>query len=155
MLKISLGSDHAAFPLKEAIKKWLTERGYEVLDCGAHSLGRVDYTDYIYPAAVKVRDGEADFGIVMCGTGLGACYTANKVHGIRAALCSEEFSARLSREHNDANVLVLGGRILAEERALALVKLWLETPFDGERHRQRIDKIREIELKESKRECGK
>lgn len=152
-VKIALGSDHASYPLKEAIKIWLQNNGYDVCDCGAFSTDSVDYTDYIYPASVKVRNNEVDFGIVMCGTGLGACYTANKVHGIRAALCNEEYSTELSRRHNNANVLVLGGRILAADRAIALVKLWLETPFDGGRHEQRIAKLKEIEIKESQREC--
>ncbi|MGL5254434.1 MAG: ribose 5-phosphate isomerase B [Brevinema sp.] len=148
-IKISMGSDHAAYPLKEAVKKWLLEHEYEVIDCGTNSDQSVDYADYIYPAAVKVRNKEVDFGIVMCGTGLGACYTANKVKGIRAALCHEEFSTRLSRQHNDANILVLAGRILAPQYAIGLVKLWLNTSFDGGRHAERIAKIHEIELKES------
>ncbi|MGL5720813.1 MAG: ribose 5-phosphate isomerase B [Brevinema sp.] len=149
-VRISMGSDHAAYPLKEAIKVWLLANNYEVVDCGTTSPEQsVDYTDYIYPASVMVRDKEVDFGIVMCGTGLGACYTANKVHGIRAALCHEEFSTRLSRQHNNANVLVLAGRIIAPQYAIELVKLWLDTPFDGGRHDIRINKIHEIEAKES------
>lgn len=151
-IKISMGTDHAAYPLKEAIKAWLIENNYEVIDCGTTSADQsVDYTDFVYPAAVKVRDKEVDFGIVMCGTGLGACYTANKVHGVRAALCQEEFTTRLSRQHNDANVLVLAGRILAPQYAIELVKLWLNTPFDGGRHATRVTKIHEIELKESQK----
>ena len=146
--KIALGSDHAAFPMKEEIKKWLTEQGYEVVDYGTNSEESVDYIDFIYPAAKSVAMKDTDSGIVFCGTGLGASYVANKVKGIRAALCQDEFSAKLSRQHNDANVLVLGGRILAPTRAISIVDLWLNTPFDGGRHQKRIDKISDIEKKE-------
>ncbi len=145
MKKIAMASDHAAFGLKEFIKDYLLNHNYEVKDFGAYSEESVDYTDTVYPAVKSVVNGENDAAIVMCGTGLGACYTANKVHGIRAALCSEEFSARLSRQHNDANVLVLGGRILAPQRAVSIVEEWLNAEFEGGRHQERINKIAEIE----------
>lgn len=142
---IALGSDHAGFPLKEEIKKWLIDHGYKIEDYGTDSTKSVDYIEYVYKAAKSVSEKKVDLAIVFCGTGLGASYVANKVHGIRAALCQDEFSARLSREHNDANVLVLGGRVLAPQRAISLVKLWLETPFEGDRHQERINKIHQIE----------
>ncbi|MGL4677683.1 MAG: ribose 5-phosphate isomerase B [Brevinema sp.] len=150
-MKIALGTDHAAYMLKEAIKKWLLEHQYKVLDFGTHSEDSVDYIDFVYPAAKSVVQHKSDLAIVLCGTGLGASYVANKTHGIRAALCQDEFSARLSRQHNNANVLVLGGRILASQRAISIVQEWLNTPFEGDRHQQRIDKIHQIE----RIECSK
>ncbi|MGL4394019.1 MAG: ribose 5-phosphate isomerase B [Brevinema sp.] len=148
-MKIALGTDHGGFDLKEQVKNWLLEHGHSVEDFGTNDgLKSVDYIDYVYPASVAVADKKADRAIVFCGTGLGASYVANKVHGIRAALCDNEFCARLSREHNDANVLVLGGRVLTAERAMPIVKLWLETEFEGGRHQARIDKILEIEKTE-------
>ncbi len=148
--KIALGTDHGGYLLKEEIKKWLIANQYEVIDFGTNSEDSVDYIDFVYPAAKSVSQNEADFAIVFCGTGLGASYVANKVQGIRAALCQDEFTAELSKLHNNANVLVLGGRILAPQRALNLVKVWLNTEFEGERHQKRIDKIHEIELFECK-----
>lgn len=142
---ITLGCDHAGFLLKEEIKKWLLSRHYTVVDCGTHSTENVDYIDYVYPAVKKITEKEADFSIVICGTGLGASYVANKVHGIRAALCQDEFSAKLSRLHNNANVLALGGRILAPAKAIDLVEIWLNTPFEGGRHEARIQKLHKIE----------
>ncbi|MDK2818185.1 MAG: ribose 5-phosphate isomerase B [Spirochaetota bacterium] len=147
--KIALGSDHAGYLLKEAIKTWLENNQYEVIDFGTNSEDSVDYIDFVYPAAKSVVKKEADFAIVLCGTGLGASYVANKVHGIRAALCQDEFSTELSKLHNNANVLVLGGRVLAPQRAINLMKTWLKTEFEGVRHQKRIDRIHEIELLES------
>ncbi|MGL4367869.1 MAG: ribose 5-phosphate isomerase B [Brevinemataceae bacterium] len=147
--KIALGCDHGGYELKEKLKSWLEKNNYQVEDFGTFSEESVDYTDFIYPASKSVAMHNNDAAIVLCGTGLGAAYTANKVHGIRAALCQDEFSARLSRLHNNANVLVLGGRILAYERALSILETWLEAPFEGGRHQQRIDKISQIEKKEN------
>lgn len=148
--KIALGTDHAGYLLKEEVKKWLIANQYEVIDFGTNSEASVDYVDFVYPAAKSVSQKETDLAIVFCGTGLGACYVANKVHGIRAALCQDEFTAELSKLHNNANVLVLGGRVLAPQRTLNLVKVWLNTEFEGDRHQKRIDKIYEIELLECK-----
>lgn len=145
---ITLGSDHAGFLLKEEIKKWLLSHHYTVVDCGTHSTESVDYIDYVYPAVKKITEKEADFSIVICGTGLGASYVANKVHGIRAALCQDGFSAKLSRLHNNANVLALGGRVLAPAKAIDLVEIWLNTPFEGGRHEARIQKLHKIEENE-------
>lgn len=150
-MKIALGTDHGAFHLKEFIKKWLIDQQYEILDFGTYAEDSVDYIDYIYPAAKSVANKEADLGIVFCGTGLGASYVANKVHGIRAALCQDEFSARLAKQHNNANVLVLGGRILAPQRAISIVQEWLDNEFEGGRHQERIDKIHYIEQQECQR----
>ncbi len=151
MSKISLGTDHGGFTLKEVIKKWLLDHHYEVLDFGTNSEDSVDYPDYVYPAVQSVAQKESDLGIVFCGTGLGASYVANKVHGIRAALCQDEFTARLSKQHNNANVLVLGGRVVTEDRAIFIVQAWLDTEFESGRHQQRIDKIHLIENEECKK----
>jgi len=151
---IALGCDHGGFLLKEAIKLWLIQQEYIVLDFGTNSEESVDYIDYVYPAVKSVINKKSDSAIVLCGTGLGACYVANKVHGIRAALCQEEFSTKLSRQHNNANTLVLGGRILAPPRALSLVNLWLNTEFEGGRHEDRVQKIHQIEIKECNNDNG-
>ncbi|MGL4562756.1 MAG: ribose 5-phosphate isomerase B [Brevinema sp.] len=150
-MKISLGADHGGFELKEAVKKWLISRQFDVQDFGTHSTDSVDYIDFVYPATESVSNHESDKAIVFCGTGLGASYVANKVKGIRAALCDDEFTARLSRQHNDANVLVLGGRVLTSDKALAILEVWLTTPFEGGRHQARIDKITQIEEQQYKK----
>ncbi|MGL4388066.1 MAG: ribose 5-phosphate isomerase B [Brevinema sp.] len=150
-MKIALGTDHAGFELKEQVKKWLIDHNYEIADCGTNSLDSVDYIDFAYAAASQVADHISDKAVIFCGTGLGSSYVANKVHGIRAALCENEYSARLSRQHNDANVLVLGGRVLTTERALAILEIWLNTSFDGGRHLDRINKISTIENIELKK----
>lgn len=148
-IRIALASDHTALSLKIDLINFLSDKGYDTFDFGTNSSDSVDYTDYVYPATKSVSLRENDFAIVMCGTGLGASYVANKIKGIRAALCQDEFSARLSREHNDANVLVMGAWIIPSKRACFLADLWLNTKFEGERHFQRLEKIREIEKKES------
>jgi ribose 5-phosphate isomerase B len=140
-MKIAIGTDHAGFELKEAIKRWLTERGHEVKDFGTNSPAPVDYPDFVRPAAEAVGRGECQRGIVLGGSGNGEAITANKVRGIRCALCWNEETARLSRLHNDANVLSLGARMVSQEMALRMVQLWLDTPFEGGRHAQRIAKI--------------
>jgi ribose 5-phosphate isomerase B len=141
-MKIALASDHAGFEYKERIKALLTELGHDVHDFGAYSNERVDYPKFIRPAAESVAAGECERGIVLGGSGNGEAIVANKVRGVRCALCWSVESARLSREHNDANVLSLGQRLITLEMALEIVKIWLVTPFEGGRH---IDRIRQIE----------
>ncbi len=142
---VSLGSDHAGFPLKEKIKEHLLERGYEVLDMGTTSRDSTHYPIFAKEVALSVQEGRAQRGILICGTGIGMSITANKFKGVRAALCCNEYMARMSRLHNDANVLCLGDRVIGEELALAIVDVWLETPFEGGRHEKRVDLIKEIE----------
>lgn len=139
-----IGCDHAAVGLKEEIKKLLKERGIPVQDAGTHGLDSVDYPDYGIKVASMVSSGEADRGILICGTGLGMSMTANRFAGVRAALCTETFSAAMSRKHNDANVLVLGARVTGTGLALEIVKTWLDTPFEGGRHQTRIDKFNNL-----------
>jgi ribose 5-phosphate isomerase B len=140
-MKIALGSDHAGFEYKQAIHEWLTARGHEVKDFGTFSNERVDYPDFIRPAAEAVARGECERGIVLGGSGNGEAIAANKVRGVRCALCWNEDTARLSREHNDANVISIGQRTISRELALRLVEIWLATPFEGGRHIVRIQKI--------------
>lgn len=140
-MKIALASDHAGFEYKQAILEWLTSRGHEVRDFGTFSNERVDYPDFIRPAAEAVARGECERGIVLGGSGNGEAIAANKVRGVRCALCWSEDTARLSREHNDANVISIGQRTISRELALRLVEIWLATPFEGGRHVARIRKI--------------
>ncbi|MDY0220869.1 MAG: ribose 5-phosphate isomerase B [Desulfobacterium sp.] len=135
---IIIGSDHAAFPMKEKIITLLTGLGIEVKDAGTFSLDSVNYTDYGKKVAEAVSKGDYSRGILLCGTGLGMSMVANRFPGVRAALCSDLFSVRMSREHNDSNILVLGGRIIGDALAFELVKTWLTTPFEGGRHLDRI-----------------
>ena len=140
-MKIAIGSDHAGFEYKERIRSFLLEAGHEVEDFGAHSGEPCDYPDLIRPVAEAVARGEFDRGIVLGGSGNGEAIVANRVAGVRCSLCWDLRSAKLARRHNDANVLSMGQRMLAIEEAMEIVSLWLETPFDGGRHQQRIDKI--------------
>jgi len=140
-VRIAIGSDHAGFPLKEELRHRLKSEGHDVVDYGCHSTESVDYPDTAIPVADAVRRGEVDRGILMCGTGIGMSITANKVPGIRAALCGESYAARLAREHNDANVLALGGRITGPELANEIVRVFLGTSFAGGRHSRRVEKI--------------
>ena len=149
-MRIALGADHAGYPLKLAVAKHLADRGHEVVDFGTDSEESVDYPPICAAVGRAVTGGRADFGIVVGGSGQGEQIAANKVHGVRAALCLSEFTARLAREHNDANVLSLGGRILAETYALAIVEAFLETPFEGGRHERRLRQITDIERAECK-----
>jgi ribose 5-phosphate isomerase B len=142
--QIIIGSDHAAYQLKERIKSFLVEKGYVVEDVGAFSEASMDYPDVGIKVASQVSDGKFNKGILLCGTGLGMSMVANKFRNVRAALCSEPFSASMSRRHNDANILVLGGRVTGEALALALVNTWLDTPFDGGRHQIRLQKFDQI-----------
>lgn len=150
MMKIAVGSDHGGVELKEEIKKFLNEEGYEFKDFGTNSTGSCDYPDYALPVAEAVASKEYDLGILICGTGIGIGIAANKVPGIRAALCSDTFSAHATREHNNANILTLGQRVVGPGLAIDIVKTFLNTEFEGERHQKRIDKIAEIEKKYNK-----
>jgi len=149
-MKIAIGSDHAGFELKEKIKKLLEELGHEYEDFGTDSEESVDYPDYALRVAESVAKKECDKGILICGSGIGMCMSANKVPGIRAAFCSNTEMARLSREHNDANVLTMGARLIDEVTAKEIVKVWLKTKFLGERHLRRVNKMKDIEKKYSK-----
>lgn len=144
-MKIAMASDHAGFSYKEQIKTVLIEQGHEVKDFGTHSAESVDYPDFIRPAAEAVGSGEFERGIILGGSGNGEAMVANKVARIRCALCWDLRSTRLSREHNDANMLSLGERMLSIHEALEIVDLWLKTPFSGDRHQRRIEKIEKRE----------
>jgi ribose 5-phosphate isomerase B len=144
-MRVAIGADHAGFPLKEDLKAFLTEGGHRVLDVGTDSTAPVDYPPFCAAAARAVVAGEADRAIVLGGSGQGEQIAANKVQGIRAALCNDLFLARLSREHNDANVLAIGARVVAPAYAREIVRVWLDTPFDGGRHEARLEQIRRIE----------
>ncbi len=147
-MRIALGSDHAGYRLKSVIATALTEQGHEVVDCGTDSEASVDYPRFCAAAAREVTTGRADRAIVMGGSGQGEQIAANKVHGARAALCHDEWTARMSRLHNDANVLALGARQLADAFALTLVEVFLTTEFEGGRHQPRLDQLRHIEQEE-------
>ncbi len=144
-MKVALGSDHAGFFLKEKVIAYLGQKGIEVEDMGPYNAERVDYPVYGKKVGEKVASGEVDKGIVICGSGIGISIAANKVKGIRAALCADPLSARLCREHNDANVLAMGARLIGETMALEIVDTFLNTDFQGGRHQQRIDLITAIE----------
>lgn len=142
---IILGADHGGFELKEAIKMHLTEKGMEYVDCGTNSTDSVDYIPIAKAVCERVVSGEGKLAILCCGTGIGMSMAANKVKGIRAACCSDYFSAKLTRMHNDANVLCLGGRVVGAGLALELVDVFLETEFEGGRHQRRVDMITDLE----------
>ena len=144
-MRIAIGADHAGFGLKEEIRKTLSDLGLSVEDFGTKSSDSVDYPDFAERVARLVAAGEFDRGILVCGTGIGMAIAANKIPGIRAATVTDVEMARLSREHNDANVLAIGARILERKRALEIVRAFLETPFAGDRHQRRIDKITDLE----------
>ena len=141
MMKVSLGSDHAGFKLKEAIKNHLKSRGYEILDFGTDGEEAVDYPDYCRPAAESVAKGESHCGIVFGGSGNGEAMVANKVKGIRCGLCWNMESARLTKEHNEANMISIGGRMVSVMEGIKIVDTWLDAEFQGGRHQARIDKI--------------
>ncbi|RQD76745.1 MAG: ribose 5-phosphate isomerase B [Candidatus Syntrophonatronum acetioxidans] len=144
-MKIVLTSDHGGYALKERIKEFLEEEGIAYEDLGTFDTGSVDYPDFALKAAEGIKSGRFQRGIIVCGTGLGVSMAANKVPGIRAALCGDCFSARAAREHNDANILTLGERVTGPGLALEIVKVFLRSSFQGGRHQRRIDKIEEIE----------
>lgn len=144
-MKIAIGSDHAGYELKEFLKRELKSMGEEIFDYGCFDESPVDYPDYGFKVAEKVSSREVDFGILVCGTGLGMCVCANKVKGVRAALAYDLYAAIQSRRHLNANVLVLGGRMTGKELAMEIVKVFLSTPFEGGRHERRLGKIEEYE----------
>ncbi len=146
-MKIAIGSDHAGFELKEQIKAFLDARGTVWEDFGADSEDAVDYPDTAFPLAQAVVQGKFDLGILVCGTGIGMSIAANKVRGIRAALCLTPKMAEMARRHNDANILTLGGRILSPKAAMDIVETWLSTAFEGDRHARRVGKILSYEEK--------
>ncbi|MEJ5173154.1 MAG: ribose 5-phosphate isomerase B [Hydrogenothermaceae bacterium] len=145
-MKIAIGSDHGGFFYKEKIKEYLKSKKYEVIDKGTYSPEPVDYPYFGEEVAKSVASGEADRGIIICGTGIGISIAANKVQGIRAALCTNEFMARMARSHNDANVLALGQRVIGLDHALAVIDVFLETEFEGGRHERRVKLIHDIEI---------
>ena len=144
-MKISLGCDHGGYALKEHIKAYLESKGHEVVDCGTYSTDSCDYPIFGEAAARKVQSGECERGIVICTTGIGISIAANKVRGIRCALCSEPLSAEMTRRHNNANILCMGGKVIDKETAVKLVDIFLHTEFEGGRHQRRIDQIAQIE----------
>ncbi len=144
-MKLALACDHAAFELKDMIKEILIAGGNQVDDCGTDNANSVDYPDFAKKVAQRVHDGSADLGILICGTGIGMSIAANKVAGVRAALCHNEFTAQMARAHNDANVLCIGARVIGRDIALAITKRFLQTPFEGGRHGRRVEKIHALE----------
>ena len=143
-MKIAVASDHGGYLLKETVKKHLEDRGIEVLDLGTHSEESVDYPVYGKLCGETVANGEADLGVVCCGTGIGISIAANKVKGIRCGLCTSVEMAHLTKQHNDANILALGGRTTAPQLALAIVDEWLDTEFEGGRHQRRVNMLNEM-----------
>ena len=143
-MKIALASDHGGFALKEVVKNHLKEKGYAVLDLGTHTEESVDYPDYGVKAGEAVAEGKADAGIVFCGSGIGICIAANKVHGIRCALVTSVEMAVLAKSHNDANIISLGGRTTAPALAIEMVDAWLAAEPEGGRHQRRIDKLNQL-----------
>lgn len=148
-MRVAIGSDHAGFDLKQHLVATLRADGHEVVDCGTDSTESVDYPPICADVARRVARGDADRGIVLGGSGQGEQIAANKVHGVRAALCNDLYLARMSREHNDANVLSMGGRIVAPGLADEILRLWLSTPYEGGRHQRRLDQIASIEQEEA------
>ena len=145
MIVVALGADHAGFSLKQDLKQWLVSEGHTVIDTGTHSEDSVDYPDFAASVARAVVGGDAERGLLVCGTGIGMAISANKVSGIRAAVCGDVDTARLSRRHNDLNVLALAGRTTSREQGIAIVRAWLETVFEGGRHQRRLEKVAGLE----------
>ena len=149
-MRIAIGSDHAGYELKERVRIQLGELGYQMSDQGTHSSAPVDYPDFAEAVALAVREGKADRGILVCGSGVGASVAANKIPGVRAGLCHDTYSAHQGVEHDDINVLVLGGRVIGEALALELSSAFLKARFSGEeRHQRRLDKVHAIEKRYS------
>ncbi|MHC4132615.1 MAG: ribose 5-phosphate isomerase B [Planctomycetota bacterium] len=144
-MKVAIACDHRGFELKEQLKSILVQLGHECTDFGTNDIHPVDYPDMAYGAAMAVSRNEADRAILACATGLGMCITANKINGIRAALCHDELTARISRDHNDANILCLSGDQMGDVLLRKIVEVWLETEFSGGRHERRVNKIKAIE----------
>jgi ribose 5-phosphate isomerase B len=143
--RIAVGADHAGFLLKERVRKYLQGRGYDVEDCGTYSERPADYPDYASKVAARVAQRKAEWGVLICGTGLGMAIVANKVSGVRAASCNDTLMARFAREHNNANILALGGRVMDESAARKILETWIDTHFAGGRHEQRVEKITALE----------
>lgn len=144
-MRIAVGSDHRGYEVKRRLVSLLQQMGHEVVDVGPASKDSVDYPDYAFQVASAVREGRADRGILACGSGIGMCIAANKVRGVRAAPCHDSITAEMSRRHNDANVLCLSADLLGEELIDRMVRIWLETPFEGGRHARRVEKITRFE----------
>jgi len=151
-MKIAIASDHRGYNAKEQVKAQITQLGHECVDFGTNSSNPVDYPDLAYIAAKAVSQGEADRAILICGTGIGMCIAANKVRGVRAALCYDELNAQISRQHNDANVLCVSGDLIGEIMLRKIVEIWLTTEFTGGRHHRRVRKITAIEEGQDPRE---
>ncbi|MGN0453514.1 MAG: ribose 5-phosphate isomerase B [Ruminococcus sp.] len=145
---IAIACDHGGIDIKNAIIKSFDEKGIEYKDFGTYTADSVDYPEYAYKASKAVAEGECEKGIICCGTGIGVCMVANKVKGVRAATVTNEFCAEMTRRHNDANVLCMGGRVIDGETAVRLADIFITTPFDGDRHTRRVEMIKEIEAKE-------
>ena len=145
MEKIVIGCDHAAVQMKNNVINHLKARGIDTIDVGTYSEASCDYPDFAYAAAKKVANGEVPMGILICGTGIGMSIAANKVKGIRCALCDNLFSAEMTRRHNNSNMLAMGARVISNELALKIVDMFIDTPFEGDRHQRRIDKMMAIE----------
>lgn len=144
-MRIGIGNDHVAIELKKTIKEHLEQQGYEVVDFGTNSPERFDYPISGYKVGKAVASGDVDLGVLICGTGVGISLAANKVQGIRACVCSDPYSAKLSREHNNTNIIAFGARVVGQELAKMIVDEWLSAPFEGGRHQRRIDMLAEIE----------
>ncbi len=144
-MPLAIGSDHAGYALKQELRRWLEENAIEYVDFGCYAEApSVDYADFSYRVATAVSSGVCERGVVLCGTGIGAMITANKVSGVRAALCTSEYMAEMARRHNDANLIAFGGRTTEPELAVRMLRLFLDTPFDGGRHLDRIQKIHRL-----------
>ncbi|MFZ2539236.1 MAG: ribose 5-phosphate isomerase B [Oscillospiraceae bacterium] len=144
---IAIGCDHAGVQFKTEIIEWLKENNYEVCDCGCYNNDSVDYPDIAYEVCSKIKSGDVDKAILICGTGIGISISANKINGIRAALCHDYFSAKFTRVHNDANVICFGARVIGTGLAMELVDVFLKTEFEGGRHQRRVDKMMELQGK--------
>jgi ribose 5-phosphate isomerase B len=151
-MKIAVGSDHRGYEMKEQVKVIAAELGHESIDCGTSDSNPIDYPDTAYLAATAVSTGQADRAVLICATGIGMCMAANKIHGIRAALCHDELTAQVSRDHNDSNVLCLSGDQIGEVLLRKMVEVWLNTKFSGGRHLRRVNKIAAIEQGKDPRE---
>jgi len=149
--RIPIASDHAGFEMKERLRAALADMGFDVEDIGTHSTASTDYPDYAHPLAQEVSDGQAQRGVLLCGTGLGMSYTANRYPGVRAAVAWTPEIASLARKHNDSNVLVLPARFVSDEDAIAILRAWLDTDFEGGRHSRRVEKIERDEAADAQR----
>lgn len=144
MKYLAIGSDHAGYELKSMLKDYLTNRGIEVVDVGTHSLASCDYPRFARDLCGMIQNKQVEYGVLVCGTGIGMSMSANRYRGIRAALCANEYHARMSKAHNDSNVLCLGSRVIGSELALSILAAWLETGFEGDRHLRRVNLIDQL-----------